>query len=130
MNIRASRLVLCLIFVTSFAGCATGGGTSDPFSENRDETEVRLSITNLAFMDATVWGISNGGRTRLGRVTGKDEAVFSMPLAFPSEFYLEIDFLAGPTCLTERMVVDPGDHLELIIENEPAGWICRGPAGD
>ncbi|MCJ7627437.1 MAG: hypothetical protein MUO50_03515 [Longimicrobiales bacterium] len=68
----------------------------------------------------------NGGRRRLGQITGKQENVFTLPLRIPSELYLEIDFLAGPTCLTERMVVDPGDHLELIIQNENLGWTCRG----
>ena len=49
-----------------------------------------------------------------------------MPMRAPSEMYLVIDYLAGPTCETERLTANPGDHLELIIQNDNAGWNCRG----
>ena len=79
-----------------------------------------------AFMDATVYGVTDGGRRRLGRVTGKREMVFTMPLRTPSRMYLEIDIMAGPRCETERLIVDPGDQLELIIQHENANWRCYG----
>lgn len=111
----------------ALAGCATGGGGgSGSFGGEERSNEVKVFISNLAFMDATVYSITNGGRRRLGQVTGKQDAVFTFPLSFPSEMYLEIDLLAGPRCETERFTVDPGDHLELIIQNDYAGWRCFG----
>lgn len=126
MKLRQVGLVVTVASATFLAGCAAGRGGSNPFSADRGEQEVKIFITNLAFSDVTVHAVTNGGRRRLGQITGKKENVFTLPLRAPSEMYLEIDFLAGPTCLTERMVVDPGDHLELIIQNENLGWTCRG----
>lgn len=110
------------------AGCAAGRADSNPFSGSGagGAESVKVYITNLAFMDATIYGVTMGGRHRLGRVTGKKEVVFTMPLRAPSIMHLEIDLLAGPRCETERLMVDPGDHLELIINNENAGLRCRG----
>ena len=126
MKLRQVGLVATVASATFLSGCAAGMGGSNPFSAERDEPEIKIFITNLAFSDVTVHAVMNGGRRRLGQITGKNENVFTLPLRTPSEMYLEIDFLAGPTCLTERMVVDPGDHLELIIQNENLGWTCRG----
>jgi hypothetical protein len=109
-----------------FVGCAGGGSEVDSFPDPYAEKEVKIFVTNLAFMDATIYGITHGGRWRLGQVTGKKETVFTLPMTLPSELYLEIDILAGPKCYTERMMVDPGDHLDLIIQNEGMHWRCGG----
>jgi len=124
MKLRQTALISTVAAATLLVGCVAGGGRSDSFLEDQAKNEVKIFVTNLAFMDATIWGHTLGGRHRLGRVTGKKEAVFTLNLPAPSEFYLEIDILAGPTCETERMMVDPGDHLELIIQNEN-DWRCR-----
>ncbi len=125
MKNRLFGVSLLLCATAAFAGCAAGGGNSNPFSQRRAEAkEIKLFVTNLAFMDATVYGVTNGARQRLGTVTGKMESVFTLPMAFPSEFYLEIDLLAGPTCRTERLSVDPGEHLQLIIQTDSSYLFC------
>ena len=126
MNHRFPGLVITLGVAAFFAGCSTGGLESNPFTGGQGGQEVKVYITNLAFMDATVYGVTDGGRRRLGRVTGKREMVFTMPLRTPSRMYLEIDIMAGPRCETERLIVDPGDQLELIIQHENANWRCYG----
>jgi len=125
MKLRLTALISTVAAATLLVGCAASGGQSGSFSENQAENEVKIFVTNLAFMDATISAHTLGGLHRLGRVTGKKEAVFTLNIPAPSEMYLEIDLLAGPTCETERMIVDPGDHLELIIQNDFAGWRCR-----
>ncbi len=129
-QLRRLGLVVTVASAPFLAGCAAGGGRSNPFSGDRNEPEIKIFVTNLAFSDVTLHAFTNGGRWRLGQIMGKKEIVFTMPLRAPSEMYLEIDFLAGPTCLTERMVVDPGDHLELIIQNDNLTWACRGTETD
>lgn len=126
MKLRLAGPIVALAATAFLAGCAAGGGGANPFSADRYEPEIKIFVTSLAFADVTLYGVTNGGRRRLGQVTGKREVVFTMPFPAPSDLYLEIDFLAGPTCVTERMVVDPGDHLELIIQNENLSWTCRG----
>ncbi len=126
MKLRQAGSILALAATAFLAGCAAGGAGSEAFSERQTENEIKVFVTNLAFTDATIYGVTFGGRRRLGRITGKQEAVFTMPLRAPTEMYLEIDIFAGPTCTTERLTVDPGDHLELIIRNDNMNWMCRG----
>ena len=126
MNTRTLPPLLALAATVFLVGCAVINPKSDSFSDVQGKQEVKVFVTNLAFMDATIYGITDDGRRRLGRVTGKRESVFTMPLQIPTRMYLEVDILAGPRCETERLFVDPGDHLELIIQNENSGWRCFG----
>ncbi|HSG07799.1 MAG TPA: hypothetical protein VLA36_05565 [Longimicrobiales bacterium] len=106
------------------AGCATATAQKDsnPFSQDlADRNEVRIQVMNFNFSDATVWAlVRDGRRTRLGYVTGKTEAVFTMPWTMPEPLRLEFDLLAGVRCITEQIVVDPGDILELQISVDPS----------
>lgn len=104
--------------------CASARGGSNPFAETNQEREIHVFITNLAFMDATVYGVTNGSRQRLGRVTGKRESEFTVPFPVTADFWLEVDILAGPKCRTERMTVSPGEHLELIIQTNNPYLFC------
>ena len=128
MTRTARALAFALATAGLALGCATmGGPASDPFAEGSGEKEIKVFITNLAFMDATVYGVTNGAaRKRLGRVTGKRESVFTLPFPFSADFQLEIDIMAGPKCKTERMPVDPGDHLELVIRTDNPYLFCAG----
>lgn len=124
MTRRIQVFTIALAAAALAFGCASAAGPPpDPFADGGGK-EIKIFITNLAFMDATVYGITNGARRRLGRVTGKRESVFSIPLAHSSDFHLEIDILAGPRCKTEKMNVDPGDHVELIIQTDNPYLFC------
>jgi hypothetical protein len=124
MNTRLSPPALALAALFLLAGCAAGGSRDNPFSESADRREIKLSITNLDFNEATVYAITSGSRQRVGRVMGKKEEEFILPLYSTSDFYLEIDILAGPRCRTERVTVQPGDHLELTIQTNNPYLIC------
>lgn len=126
MKLMYAGLILFAASATLFTGCAAGGGESNPFSADQTQREIKIIIKNQAFMDATVYAVSTGGMRRLGQVTGKRETVFTMSWPGPSDLYLEIDILAGPRCRTERMLVDPGDEVELIIETDNPRWVCNG----
>lgn len=125
MKRRTQVLIVALVTATLAMGCAAAAGpAADPFEESSGEKEIKIFITNLAFLDATVYGLTNGARRRLGRVTGKRETVFTLPFTHSAQFQLEIDILAGPKCKTERMNVDPGDHLELVIRTDNPYLFC------
>ena len=82
---------------------------------------VRIYVTNRNFMDATLWAVTAGTRKKLGIVTGKREAVYTIPWRFSDDLRIEIDMLAGKRCTTERLPVDPGDDIELIIDVDMNG---------
>ena len=125
MRLRLPQTPILLAAMALCAGCASGPRDSSSYPDPQNPQEIKVFVTNLAFMDAAIYGNSGGGRRFLGRITGKKEVVFSMPLRAPTPFHLEIDFLAGPTCLTETLIVDPGDHLDLVIQNDNASWTCH-----
>ena len=118
---------LTAIAAVLLVSCVSAGGGSNPFREENREKEIQVFITNLAFMDATVYGVTNGSRQRLGRVTGKRESQFSVYFPMTADFWLEVDILAGPKCRTERMTVSPGEHLELIIQTNNPYLFCGAP---
>lgn len=113
---------LGVLLLTS--ACASSGpskGSANPFRDDlvaRGEVEIR--IRNFNFADATVWAIAQEGRReRLGIVTGKTDAVFTLPWTFSEAMRMEFDLLAGVRCVTESMTVDPGDIVELQISVDP-----------
>ena len=112
------------VMAVLLASCATGGGRDNPFSETNSQDEIKVFITNLAFMDATVYAVTNGSRRRLGRVTGKRESEFTLHFPITADFWLVVDILAGPKCRTERMTVSPGEHLELVIQTNNPYLFC------
>ncbi len=130
MTSRAHRLTVIGAVVAASA-CASGPSqrTATPFSEDlRERQEVRISIQNRNFSDVTLWTlVRDGRRQRLGTVTGKSDAVFTLPWRFSEPMRLEFDLLAGPRCVTDNLDVDPGDTLELQIATDLAmmnSW-CR-----
>lgn len=105
-------------------GCATGRAkpaNANPFSqEPAERNEVQIQVKNHNFSDATVWAlVRDGRRTRLGYVTGKSDAVFTMPWTFSEPLRIEFDLIADVRCVTEQIVVDPGDIVELQISVDP-----------
>lgn len=105
------------------AGCAHGR-TSDGnlFSQDMAErNEVQIQVMNFNFSDATVWLlVRDARRMRLGYVTGKSDAVFTVPWTFSEPVRLEFDLVADVRCITEEIMVDPGDILELQISIDPS----------
>jgi hypothetical protein len=120
---RPARLV-SLLAILSMAACASSGRrtAATPFSDDLAERkEVQIKIINANFSDATVWAlIRDGQRRRLGLVTGKTDAVFTLPWTFSEPLRLEFDLVANVRCLTEQIMVDPGDLLELQISVDPS----------
>lgn len=80
----------------------------------------------MNFYDARLTTIGDRGRRRLGTVGGNQNAVFTVPWSFPTGMRIEVDLIAGPTCTTEAIVVQPGDQIELQIPaNLDTFTLCR-----
>ena len=124
-----SRFLPALLLVALLLGCAGNPGPSGtPFGGDPSQRSVRIFVTNRNFMDATLWVLGSGTREKLGIVTGKREAVYTVPWRFPADMQIEIKMLAGPRCTTRAMPVDSGDDIELIIDVEMLNSpLCGGP---
>lgn len=101
--------------------CATSGSSSvqDPFDGAPGFGDpVRVTIENNDFRDATVYGLWNGVRERIGMVTGKTSETFSMD--WKSEtFAFYVNFVGGGEYRSEEIDVWAGDHLAFVIM---PGW--------
>jgi hypothetical protein len=99
----------------------TGMGSSagDPLAGTGGRNEIRIVVQNGNFYDARLYALSDGMRRPLGSVGGNADGVFMMPLGSPRDIRLEISLLAGPTCVTYPVPVDPGDTLEVQIRPGP-----------
>lgn len=93
-------------------------GRREPALGRAGSGQIRIEVINRNFSDATLWAISRSGRQRLGIVTGKTDASFTLDWDFPQPLQIEIHLLAGERCVTAPLQVDPGDVLELQIEVE------------
>ncbi len=121
---RGSGATAAFALLLLIGGCFLPRSQDPPFGPEPSSRTLTLYVTNLAFADATLYSVIGSARHRLGRVSGTTEAVFTVPLAFPTDMHIEINLLAGPTCYTDRMAVNPGDELALRIENDGANWYC------
>ncbi len=111
---RTAVIVLAILVLAGCAASARSG--SEPFSGAGDRpNSVQLVIQNRNFADARLYAIQRGRRTNLGTVGGAQDATFTLPWGFSDPLRIEINLLAGPTCTTPELIVDPGDILELQI---------------
>ncbi len=112
------------------SACASAGQrvARDPFlGSSGTPAAIQIHVDNRNFSDARLYAITDGGQKRLiGTVNGKQEAAYTLPWTFPRRLRIEIDLLAGRTCSTAALDVDPGDVLELqILSDFSASSFCR-----
>ena len=119
--------VVLLVTLTGLTACAGSGGTAgDPFSGASTRSELRLRVRNGNFYDARIYALMDGVRRSLGTVGGNSRGVFTIPLSSPQDIRLEVSILAGPTCVTFPIPVDPGDTVEYEILPGPTDAnFCR-----
>lgn len=83
-------------------------------------------MTNLGFNDATLTALSTGTRTRLGVVPGKANQNFTIPWESLQELRVQISVLAGGDYTTPSVTINPGERVELLIqENLRASQLRR-----
>lgn len=111
--------LLALMLAVGMSACAGSGPNlnADPFeAASEGPRTISIHVTNLNFQEARLWAVSTSGRQRIGVVGGKADAVYRIPWDFSQPLQVHIDLLAGPSCTTESLIVDPGDELQLQIE--------------
>jgi hypothetical protein len=112
--------------IVLLGACASSQRRGSPFSGGGERAEIRIEVLNLNFNDATLWAIGDGTRRKLGVVSGKNASAFTIPWRLSGPLAIQIDILAGVRCVTQEMMTDPGDIIELQI---PADFrrseVCR-----
>ncbi len=112
--VLCARTVLVCLLPGVIAGCGGSSGVGSPFEA--DENSIRIEVLNRNFADATLRAVVAGAGRRLGRVTGHTNRTFRLDWPYSAPLWVEIDLLAGQTCITREIFVQPGDLIELQIE--------------
>lgn len=117
LHIRAT-VVVSLGLASLLCACSLvhhyfgGGGDEEP----APKPVLTLRVENQNFYDATVYALSDGGeRQRLGRVTGLSHGTFTFRWLH-DELRVIIQLLAGGSAVTQPVLVNPGDSLNLVIQ--------------
>lgn len=112
---RWRRLGILGVAVT--IGCAAGAGADDEgLLENDGGQEIGLEVRNLNFYDAELYALMGTARVRLGYVNGNSSKSFTFRWPPQADLRIEIHLLAVGTYFSDRLPVEEGDELELIIE--------------
>jgi outer membrane biogenesis lipoprotein LolB len=107
-----------LLAVVSTSGCtAVQGPAANPFEERR-VSRIRLDVINNNFNDATLYAYRGPQRQRLGVVTGKTSATYTIDWPQSQQLRVEISLLTGGSCTTNTIQVDPGNVVELQIRDD------------
>ena len=111
--LRAMLVIAVTVLGTACAARA-GDGTAALSPGLEDQIEIRI-INN--FSDARLYAVHPGKREYMGMLTGKTEANYMLDWDFSQTLAIEISLLAGGTCTTEELIVDPGEALFLSIDS-------------
>lgn len=104
--------------VTALAtACAARAGEGNPTITPGLEDQIEIRIINNNFSDARMYAVHPRGREYIGVLTGKTEANYTLDWDIPQTLAIEISLLAGGTCTTEELIVDPGEALFLSIDS-------------
>ena len=124
------RILTCAAVGFALSACGGSGraSTGSPFRRLEAEGSILVRVVNVNFLDARLYSIRRGSRKRIGSVTGKTNAEFTVKWEFADFLQIEIDLVGGRKCTTPALMTDPGDIVELQIEaqNTPVRD-CRSP---
>lgn len=117
---RTRRPLLAAALLLGVAGCSLFRKDDPPglFGEAGGRSTIQIEVVNLNFLDATLHAFNGSERHRLGIVTGKGQATYTMPWRTSLPLQIEIDLLAGESCVTRSLVTNPGDVVHLQIQTE------------
>ncbi len=114
---------LAVVAVAATAACAgltpdPQAPTMEPFTAVGPPTSITLLVQNRNFNEARLFVLRRGATLPLGVVGGKAESEFNVEWDMSDPIQIRIDILAGSSCTTEEILADPGDVLELQIDQD------------
>ena len=115
MNERI-RLAILACVTAGVIGCGQLSGGSEEYQVPLRDNEISLRVINQNFYDARLYARwRNGRRVSIGNLTGFSERTFTFRWEY-SDLQVEINLLSVGTHVTQWMMVDRGDELELVID--------------
>ncbi len=113
---RRYILIFALAFATSSCFLFAGrGDDEDLLPRQARERDLTLYVQNQNFYDANIYAVYSGYRQRLGFVGGLSNETFTFRWN-QIDLRIDIQFVSAGSYLTESLLVDEGDELELRID--------------
>ncbi len=98
----------------------------NPFTDpGGSDGEVRVSVDNQNFNDASIYARRGGERIRLGDVTGKTRGTFSVRWDFTLTMEFEVSLIGGGGCVTRPLSVAAGEDVWLRVPVNMASSPCQ-----
>jgi len=91
---------------------------ADPF-RSADDDKIPIQVENLSAEDMMVMVLGTARRHDLGRVNSRSTARFAVPWSRSEQIRIQIEPMTSSPHTVSAASVEPGDHLELIL-NFPA----------
>jgi hypothetical protein len=114
-RIAALRIaVLAVVLAGASLGCGGATRPESPFGSGAVE-RLDIEVLNHNFLDVTLYAVWPGKRIRLGTVVGTRSASFRLPWEGTELLQIEINQLAGPSCVTEQIMAVPGEVIFIEI---------------
>ncbi len=111
--LMALPLMLLLIALAGCGGRAGDAGTPTPSAE-----QVRVTIQNDAFYQATVYLLRGAERRRLGTVNAASTTAFTLPRHLVhglTDLRFVVDWIGRRAQVSETILAEPGDEIRLRI---------------
>lgn len=124
---RASAAGRVALLTAVLAGAGFGCGLSSPRSPfaSPENQRIVIEVINHNFLDVTLHANYLGKRIRLGTIGGTRSANFRLAWDVTELLQIEINQLAGSSCITEPISADPGEIIFLEIPSRlEVGWHC------
>ena len=116
LTLHRLRVVLCAL---TLIGCAPRTSGIEAAGTAQAQERARVEIENQRLYDINVYLINSGQRVRLGRVSAKRTAQFTLPpgivpRAREVEFMIESQS-GGSPAVSQRLWIAPGEIVKLVV---------------
>ena len=116
LALGAAALLGACSLVHHYFGGGGGGAAAAAETAPAPKPIITLRVENQNYYDATVYAVSDGGeRQRLGQVTGLTHGTFTFRWLH-EELRVIIQLLAGGSTVSQPVLVNPGDSINLVIQ--------------
>jgi hypothetical protein len=114
-RIFGAPVALGLLLGAAACGAFREDTPPSPFEGSPGEQNIRITVDNQDWRDATLYADWNGVRQRVGMVLGKTTETFTTPWR-DYMVRLDVDFVGGGALAARDAIqVQAGDHLDFLI---------------
>lgn len=115
---------LILAVAVALPGCVPTA--VNPFAPaGTAETELTVWVENRGFNEFRLYAVSSRGVQAMGVVGGNSQRTMKLPWRQLDQLSFRLEVLAGRSYTTHTVTASPGDRVEMVVPNNPAGTQIR-----